>query len=170
MKKVNETNSATNLCSRTTSNGYEIYNDETSGEAVGVVYKNLVFLKIVSESPMNWDNAVEYCKTVVINGITAELCPVDDYYSWMKEFDKISKDLYEALKEIGAEKLEHGTWCSGCEDKKLYGAQSLYPYRQGFLAWVQSFVCIDQSFVCGNVIDDSKSSNYYVRPVLVLKR
>ncbi len=145
-----------------TSNGYEIYYDKASGEAVGIVHKNLVFLKTTSERRMDWYEAVEYCKTIVINGITAELCPVTK--DWYVEFTDIYCDLRQALKEIGAEKSDCCTWCCDCDSSKLRSCiEKFYPWSKGYYAWVQSF---DN----GNMCDDMKSGHYAVRPVLVLKR
>ena len=139
--------SANGFRPRTTSNGYKIYYDKTSGEAVGIVYKKLVFLKAFSERKMNWYEAVEYCKTIVINGIVAELCPV--MKNWETEFRDIYCDLKQALKEIGAEKSDYCTWCSEKDDLN---------------AWCQYFIR-------GNVYPSYKGyDSSYVRPVLVLKR
>ncbi len=140
---------ATSLRPQITSNGYEIYYDEISGNVVGIVYRNLVFLKGVSERRMNWHDAVDYCKTIVINGITAELCPVDSDDSWEKEFYSISKSLYEALREIGAENLDTYTWCSEYSKDK---------------AWLQ-YVGDSDVYTC---LKDG--CNFNVRPVLVLRR
>lgn len=130
-----------------TSNGYEIYYDESSGEAVGIIYKNLVFLKKTSEKKLDWYDAVDYCKTVVINGMISELCPVSG--NWKQEFAKIHKDLYDALAEIGAKNLNYPTWSSS-EFGKHY-------------AWLQR--------LCdGYIYDFDRYGHFYVRPVLVLRR
>lgn len=145
-----------------TSNGYEIYYDEASGEAVGIVYNNLVFLKTVSERRMDWDDAAAYCKTIVINGITAELCPVTK--NWRSEISAVYSGLQRALKEIGAEKSDCCTWCCDCDSSKLHSCiETFYPWSKMYYAWVQSFEN-------GNVIDTRKHDSFYVRPVLVLKR
>lgn len=128
-----------------TSDDFEIYYDQGSGEAVGIVYKNIVFLKHISKGPMNWNKAVAYCKTIVINGIKAQLCPVDD--NWRAEFEKISKKLCLALEKIGAEHLDSWIWAS--------------EYSHNY-AWVQYLSD-------GNTSMYSKYSYSYVRPVLVLK-
>lgn len=133
-------------CKERTSNGYEIYYDESNGEAVGIVYKNLVFLKSTSSQEINWYEAVEYCKTVVINGIQAQLCPVEEELG--EEFRGVAEDLYKALQEIGAENLDDWTWCSE------------YSY---YYAWIQRFS--DGSLYYYDKYDYTWS----VRPVLVLK-
>lgn len=130
-----------------TSNGFEIYYDEETGEAVGIVYEGIVHLKRTSPVVMNWWDAVNYCKTVVINGIRSELCPVND--TWLEEFESIHKALYQAFDEIGAENLNYASWCAEFSISH---------------AWYQSF---------GNgTISNgyAKNYNYYVRPVLILKR
>ncbi len=128
-----------------TSNGYQIYYDETSGETVGVVYKNIVFLKHVSKKTMTWYEAAAYCKTIVINGITAQLCPVDN--SLQYEFENLSRGLYRALKEIGAVMLKYYSWAA--EYSKYH-------------AWYQGFSN-------GYIDKGSKSIDFfYVRPVLIL--
>lgn len=129
-----------------TSNGYRIYYDKTSNDAVGIIYKNMVFLKETSEKKLNWDDAVKYCKTVVLNGITSQLCPVDR--NWKTELNSIAKGLYTALKEIGARRLDDWTWCSE------------YSY---YYAW-------GQYFSNGSMFYGGKT-NYssYVRPVLILQ-
>ena len=129
-----------------TSNGYEIYYDENSNEAVGVVYNNLVFLKKSSGRRMTWFEVVDYCKSIVINGITSEICLVDA--TWPGELKKIYRDLCQALKEIGAENLDYFTWCSEYDSSN---------------AWYQNLSD-------GYVYYTSKSNFRYVRPVLVLKR
>lgn len=145
-----------------TSNGYEIYYDETNSEAVGIVYKNMVFLKDVSEREMDWDEAVEYCQKILINGIRAELCPVTK--DWYIEFTAIYLGLQQALKEIGAEKSDCCTWCCDCDSSNLRSCiEKFYPWSKTWYAWVQSFEN-------GNMFEDLKSHNYYVRPVLVLDR
>lgn len=126
------------------SNGYKIYYDESNGEAVGIVYKNLVFLKKTSSKEINWFDAVEYCKTFVINGITSQLCPMDDI---KYEFLMIAHGPYEALQEIGAEHLDCFTWCSE---------------NDNFVAWTQRF---SDGKLFGY---EHKHFNNYVRPVLVL--
>ncbi len=130
-----------------TSNGYRIYYDKTSNDAVGIIYKNVVFLKETSEKKLNWDDAVTYCKTIVINGITSQLCPVDR--NWKTEFDSIAKDLYTALKEIGARRLDDWTWCS--------------EYSNTGYAWIQYF---SDGYVYDYYL---KGSTCYVRPVLILQ-
>lgn len=127
-----------------TSDDFEIYYDQASGEAVGIVHKNIVFLKHVSDKDMSWNDAVAYCETVVINGIRAQLCPAGK--NWPTEFKKISKELWLALKEIGAEKLDYWTWASK---------------YNGNYAWYQNFLS-------GGVGKDYKNLNFYVRPVLLL--
>ncbi len=128
-----------------TSNGYQIYYDEASGEAVGIVYKNMVFLKNTSEKKLHWYDAAIYCKTVVINGITSQLCPADE--SWKTEFKRIARGVYKALLEIGAEKLDCLTWASE------YNAKC---------AWYQRFSDgLIYNFYC-------KDNYNYVRPVLIL--
>ncbi len=129
-----------------TSDDFEIYYDQASGEAVGIIYKNIVFLKHISKGPMNWNKAVAYCKTIVINGIRARLCPVDD--NWRAEFEKISKKLYHAFEKIGAEKLDYFTWASEYDDT---------------WAWLQRFT--DDGYVG---YTNYKGSSNYVRPVLLL--
>lgn len=130
-----------------TSNGYEIYYDESSGNAVGIVYKNLVFLKTTSSEKINWYEAVKYCKTIIINGIVSELCPVAE--KWRKEFKSVSRDLYKALAEIGAENLDYTTWCSEHSGNNA-GTQR---FSDGYIDWSSKNI-----------------NNYYVRPVLVLNR
>lgn len=129
-----------------TSNGYEIYYDEASGKAVGIVYKNRVFLKTTSSERINWHEAAEYCKSIIINGITSQFCPVDD--NWKKEFCNVYQNLYQALKEIGAENLDYSTWCS--ENGSSW-------------AWIQD---LSDGYV---IFNHSKNLSCYVRPVLVLK-
>lgn len=129
-----------------TSNGYEIYYEESSGEAVGIVYNNIVFLKKSSGRLMTLFEADWYCKSIVINGVTSQLCPVDD--SWIGELKKIYRDLYQALTEIGAENLDHYTWCS--------------KHPNANYAWIQRLSNGDTSYY-------GKSNFRYVRPVLVLK-
>lgn len=146
MKKITETSPATSFRPQTTSNGYKIYYDKASGEAVGIVYKNLVFLKVVSEREMNWYEAEAYCYLIDINDITAELCPVN-YNSWREEFLDISKSLYVALKEIGAKNLDAYTWCAQRNS------------NEGCL----------QNFAIGDVCSYLKGCTLaYLRPVLVL--
>ena len=128
-----------------TLNGYEIYYDESSNEAVGIVYKNRVFLKTTSSERINWHEAAEYCKSIIINGITSQFCPVDD--NWKKEFCNVYQNLYQALKEIGAENLDYYTWCSEYDDT---------------WAWTQRFSDGGVSY------NFNKNLSYYVRPVLVL--
>ena len=124
---------------------FETYYDQVNGEAVGIVYKNIVFLKKVTRDPLNWNEAVAYCKTIEINGIKARLCPVDD--NWQTEFKMISKELYLALEKIGAEKLDYDTWAS----ERSYKS-----------AW-------SQRFSNGNVYTNhNKAISFYVRPVLLL--
>lgn len=130
-----------------TSNGYEIYYDERSNEVVGIVYKNRVFLKTTSSERINWHEAAEYCKSIIINGITSQFCPVDD--NWKKEFCNVYQNLYQALKEIGAENLDYYTWCSEYDDT---------------WAWTQRFSDGGVSY------NFNKNLSYYVRPVLVLNR
>lgn len=139
---------ASKLRPERTSNGYEIYYDEESGESVGIVYNGIVHLKRTSPERMHWCRAVKYCKTVVINGIQSELCPVDNI--WRKEFKKIHGALSIALAEIGAEHLDLYTWCSE------------YDYDDSN-AWGQGFS--GGSFYYGS----KDYYNSYVRPVLVLK-
>lgn len=129
-----------------TSNGYEIYYDEASGKAVGIVYKNRVFLKTTSSEKITWREAAEYCKSIIINGITSQFCPVDD--NWKKEFCNVYQNLYQALKEIGAENLDYSTeWC----------------FENGSVwAWTQSLSD-------GSTDAYYKHYNYYVRPVLILR-
>ena len=130
-----------------TSNGYEIYYDESSGQPVGIVYNNVVFLRTISEVPITWSEVAEYCKSIIINGIVSELCPVDA--TWPGELKKISQDLYQALTEIGAGYLDHYTWCS--EISHINACK-----------WRLSDGSISLNFRTG--------SRSYVRPVLVLKR
>lgn len=97
---------------------------------------------------MDWFEAVEYCKTVIVNGIESQLCPADE--DWREEFREIVKDLYEALHEIGAENLDDYTWASSEDDCSW--------------AWIQDFsgggdVCRSYKVLFGND----------VRPVLVLE-
>ncbi len=130
-----------------TSNGYQIYYDEATGKAVGIVYKNMVFLKNTSKKKLHWYDAAIYCKTVVINGITSRLCPADE--SWKTEFKKIAGNLYKALLEIGAENLDDLTWAAECNAN---------------YAW-------SQSFGNGNVTSYGKTFySGYVRPVLILDK
>ncbi len=128
-----------------TSNGYQIYYDEAAGKAVGIVYKNMVFLKNTSKKKLHWYDAASYCKTVVVNGITSQLCPADE--SWKTEFKRIARGVYKALVEIGAEKLDCLTWASE------YNAKC---------AWYQRFSDgLIYNFYC-------KDNYNYVRPVLIL--
>lgn len=129
-----------------TSDDLEIYYDQASGEAVGIVYKNIVFLKHISKAPMNWNKAVAYCKTIVINGIKAQLCPVDD--NWRAEFEKISKKLCHALEKIGAEKFDYFTWATELDNT---------------WAWHQRFS--NDGYVG---YTNLKGNSSYVRPVLIL--
>lgn len=131
-----------------TSNGYPIYYDEASGEAAGIFYKNIVFLKNVSEKRLTWPEAVEYCKTIVINGVTAQLCPVSNEREG--EFKKVCRDLKTALAEIGAKELDTATWCTEVDRDS---------------AWK---LCFDN----GHLSSASKEYGHpsYVRPVLLLKR
>lgn len=128
-----------------TSDDFEIYYDQASGEAVGIVYKNIVFLKHISEGSMKWNKAVAYCRTIVINGIKAQLCPVDE--NWRKELVKISKKLCLALKKIGAVHLDSWIWASE------------YSYE---------YACT-QHLSSGSTGWNLKNYTNYVRPVLVLK-
>lgn len=130
-----------------TSNGYRIYYNEANGEAVGIVYKNLVFLKETSKKRMTWSDAVKYCEMVVINGITSQLCPVGEEFR--KEFKRDSREIYQALAEIGAKNLAYPIWGE---------AQNYRRY-----AWTLSFGngCID--------VDSMFISFNYVRAVLILQ-
>lgn len=127
---------------RQTSNGYPIYFDETTGEAVGIMYGNMVFLTAASEKKMSWDQAVEYCKTIVINGITAQLCPIAE--KWMDDFKMRCPDLREALLRIGADKeaLNSATWCEAKDKNDAWklsfnnGCISR-AYRDGFYAFAR---------------------------------
>lgn len=132
--------------SQKTSNGYEIYYDNSNGEAVGIVYKNLVFLKKTSQKKLDWYEAVEYCKTVIVNGIESQLCPADE--DWREEFREIVKDLYEALHEIGAENLDDYTWSASVYNNSLAREQNLSD---------------------GSMSLDYKFKDNYVRPVLDLE-
>lgn len=143
-----------------TSNGYEIYYDINSGEAVGIVYKNIVFLKQTSKYLLYWTEAVEYCKSIIINGITSQLCPVDDI--WKEEFERNSQCLYDALKEIGAKHLNSDTW--GTE----YSCDHVWAK---YFHWCKENYAWGLCFLDGNVDWYYKTSDrYYVRPVLVLDR
>jgi len=91
---------------------------------------------------MSWDQAVEYCKTIVINGIAAQLCPVTE--KWPDEFKMLYPDLRQALIGIGADKevLNSATWC---EEKDRNDAWKLSfnngcisrAYRDGFYSFVR---------------------------------
>lgn len=128
-----------------TSNGYDIYYNKISGEAVGIVYQNIVFLKHISENPMSWYDAVSSCKEIVINGVKAQLCPVNT--NWRTELKIISEELCLALEEIGAEHLDCWIWASKFDSD---------------YAWIQYLRD-------GKTDYNFKLSNYYVRPVLVLE-
>lgn len=134
-----------------TDTAFEVYRDEVSGEAVGIVYRDLVFLKGTSPQKLNWQEAQSYCKTVVVNGITAELCPASR--DWKQEFHHLSEDLYLALREIGAEHPDATTWCAE------YASEGMRLY-----AWYQNF--------CTGQISNGCKVDYkfYVRPVLPLKK
>lgn len=129
------------------SNGFEIYYDQISGEAVGIVYQGIVHLKKTSAKKMNWFDAKKYCQTVVINGITSQLFPITD--DWKEEFPQVSKGWYDALCEIGADNPDEFTWCSE---------------YSGIIAWYQTFNNGDIYY--GNKLN----GNLYVRPVLILKK
>lgn len=133
---------------RQTSNGYPIYYDNDTGEAVGIIYKNMVFLASASAKKISWYDGLEYCKTIIINGITAQLCPITK--QWINEFKGLCFDLREALLGIGADKeaLNAATWCEA-KDKND--------------AWKLSFNNghISRAYIEGNLS--------YVRPILILR-
>lgn len=131
-------------CPKKTSNGFEIYFDEETGEAVGIIHNGIVHLKKTSPKPMSWYQALLYCETVVINGIRSELCPAD--LAWTKEFRRIYVDLDIALEEIGGENLDETVWCKSCSE--VFAGT--------------------QCFFDGYVGASDKTLIGYVRPVLVL--
>lgn len=95
-----------------TSNGYEIYYDKKSGNAVGIVWTDFVFLKETSPRRLSFDEAWQYCNKILINGLRAEVFPVDecaDWCDWCHSLDL--EGLYMALAEIGAENLTEEFWC-----------------------------------------------------------
>jgi len=131
-----------------TSNGYEIYYDKTSGEAVGIVYKHVVFLKHLSSRRMTWHRAYVYCKKIEVNGIVAEPFWTSNE-DWITEFkEKLHTELCQALQEIGAKKPEACSWA---------GAYDLDN------AW-------RMDFQTGNIDYRAKyKQEAYIRPVLFLK-
>ena len=130
---------------------FDVYRNEVSGEAVGIAFGDLVFLKETSPQKLSWKEAQAYCETVVVNGITAELCSANR--DWEKEFSHFSKDLYSALRRIGAEHPDSTTWCAE------YVSEGTCWY-----AWYQNF--------CTGQISNGCKVDYkfYVRPVLRLKK
>lgn len=130
-----------------TSNGYEIYYNEKTGEAEGIVFMGRVICKKTSSEKMNWYEAVDYCKTVIVNGIQSELCPMDRV--WRNMFRAVYEDLRQALQEIGAEHLDCCTWC--VDHSNCY-------------AWCLRITDGVSYNYCG------KAAGFYIRPILVLKK
>ena len=99
-------------------------------------------LASASAKRMSCDQAVEYCKTIVINGVTAQLCPITE--KWINEFKKLCPDLRQALIGIGADKavLNSATWCEAKDRNDAWklsfnnGCISR-AYRDGFYAFVR---------------------------------
>lgn len=133
-----------------TSNGFDIYRDEATGETLGIVWGRFVVLKKTSAERLNWRDAEAYCQTVVVNGVTAELFPILPTERERPAED--TRELAAALAEIGAVNLDSPTWC-----------QSYKSQPPELYAWYLWFgVRLSNGCKC-----DYK---FHVRPVLRLRK
>lgn len=130
---------------------FELYYDDETKEPVGVIYGNMVILKQTSKEKMAWGEAEAYCRSVVINGMTASLCPVMP--EWKDDVVGNTQDLAAALEAIGAENLDTPTWCEAYQMPESLFAD-LY-------AW---YLCLGSQLSNGCKCD----YKFYVRPVLLL--
>lgn len=147
---VSASNAKKNACNR-----FERYYDNETEEVVGLVYDDLVILKQTSEEQMLWKDAEFYCKTVVVNGIRAELCPVMP--EWKTDVVAGTQDLAAALREIGAENLDSPTWCEAYSR-----TESQSPFSNLYAWYLRLGANLSNGCKC-----DYK---FYVRPVLRLKK
>lgn len=133
-----------------TCNGFDIYRDEATGEALGIVWGDFVILKKTSEEKLDWHDAEAYCQTVVVNGIVSELFPI---LPTEKEGpSEETKAPAAALAEIGAVNLDSPTWCQSYNGP----APEIYAWYLQFGARLSNGCKFDYRF--------------FVRPVLRLKK